>query len=192
MKIGTIATAGMIALGLTGCNRGGDGNATGTANIAAANSQAAGLPVPPSRPKAGTAPPALQVDAQGVVNNCISPADQQRPIAEFDANQRRDIVSCLNAAAAQQLNQRLPLQIDEVTRLDRIATAGPLLTYHYSVSRRLAQLPAGIGEQLGVQARSTVCGRQDMRQTLELGGAYAYRWVDADGEVINEVRIDAC
>jgi hypothetical protein len=31
-----------------------------------------------------------------------------------------------------------------------------------------------------------------MRQTLQMGGAYAYRWVDNQGTLIHQMRIDAC
>lgn len=193
MRISTVTAACVAALALAGCNRGGPAN-NQTIVLPPANGTAA-LPAPGPRP--GPAPEtgatkSLPMDAQGVVDRCISQADQQRPIAQFDANQRRQIVSCLNAEAARQLNPQLPVQVDALTRLDRISSDGPLLTYHYSVSRRVAQLPAGIGPQLASNTRTTVCGRPDMRQTLELGGAYAYRWTDSAGAVIQEVRIDAC
>ena len=192
MRIVMMTATCVAALALAGCNRGGPAN-----NQAASGPPAngvAGLPTPGPRPTQGSTATttSLPVDAQGVVNTCISQADQARPIAEFDANQRRQIVSCLNAEAARQLNPQLPVQVDPLTRLDRISTEGPLLTYHYTVSRRVAQLPAGVGPQLASSTRMTVCARPDMRQTLELGGAYAYRWVDPDGAVIQEVRIDSC
>jgi hypothetical protein len=193
MKISTLMAACVAALALAGCNRGGPAN-NQTLMPPPANG-ATGLPTPGPRPGPTTeadGTKSLPMDAQGVVNTCISQADQARPIAQFDANQRRQIVSCLNAEAARQLNPQLPVQVDALTRLDRISTDGPLLTYHYSVSRSVAQLPAGIGAQLASNTRTTVCGRPDMRQTLELGGSYAYRWTDSAGAVIQEVRIDAC
>lgn len=193
MTTGTMTAACVAALALAGCSRGGPANNQSVAPPL--SNGMSGLPTPGPRP--GTVPDTettknLPMDAQAVVNTCISQADQQRPIAQFDANQRRQIVSCLNVEAARQLNPQLPVQVDALTRLDRISTDGPLLTYHYSVARRTAQLPAGIGPQLASNTRMTVCGRADMRQTLELGGAYAYRWTDSAGAVIQEVRIDAC
>lgn len=191
MRILPMTAACVAVLALAGCNRGGPANNQAAAPAPA--NGAAGLPTPRPRPgQDAGATKNLPMDAQGVVNTCISQADQQRPIAEFDANQRRQIVSCLNAEAARQLNPQLPVQVDALTRLDRISTDGPLLTYHYSVSRRVSQLPAGLGPQLASNTRMTVCGRADMRQTLQLGGSYAYRWVDSDGAVIQEVRIDSC
>jgi hypothetical protein len=185
-------TAACVAA-LAACSRGGPAS-NQTAVLPPANG-AAGLPAPGPRPgptpETGTTK-SLPMNAEGIVNSCISQADQQRQIAQFDANQRRRIVSCLHAEAARQLNAQLPVQVDALTRLDRISADGPLLTHHYSVSRRVAQLPAGLGPRLASNARMTVCGRTDMRLTLELGGAYAYRWTDSAGAVIQEVRIDAC
>ena len=192
MRIMTMTAACVAALALAGCNRSGPGNNQAAIGVPPANSST-GLPTPGPRPGTDSASTkSLPVDAQSVVNSCISQADQARPIAQFDASQRRQIVSCLNAEAARQLNPQLPVQVDALTRLDRISTDGPLLTYHYTVSRTVSQLPAGIGPQLASNTRMTVCARPDMRQTLQLGGSYAYRWTDSNGAVIQEVRIDSC
>jgi hypothetical protein len=189
-----VASTGLIALALTGCNKG------GPANQVAANTnmtQPTGLPTPPARPggpgntgTTQTGPAGLQVDPTAMVNNCISPADQQRPLADITPEQRRTVVACINAAAVQQINGQLPRQIDQVTRLDRVTSEGTLLTYQYTVTA--PNLPPNIGTQLQAMTRTTVCGQPQMRQTLELGGAYAYRWVDANGREIATARVDAC
>ena len=181
MKIWMVATAGTIALALAGCNRGSD------------NNQAAGLPTPPSRPSTnGTGPAGLRVDPTQMANACLSPEDQRRPIADISPEQRRQIVACINAAAVQQINGQLPRQIDAATRLDRITAEGTLLTYFYTITRPPAELPPNLAQQLETLTRRSVCAQPQMRQTLELGGAYAYRWVDNSGTEIQSVRVDAC
>lgn len=137
-------------------------------------------------------PTGLQVNAQSAAGDCLSPADQARPAAEFSPEQRRQIVGCVNAAMARQVNAQLPQQIDPLTRLDRISTDGPLLTYHYSILRPASELPPQIGPQLETQTRRMVCAQPQMRQTLGLGGSYAYRWVDNQGTLVHQLRIDAC
>lgn len=192
MKIWMVATAGVLALALAGCNKG------GTDNQAAANGttgNSTGLPTPPTRTGDATTngqagPAGLRVDPTAMVNNCISPADQQRPLADISTEQRRTVVACINAAAVQQLNTQLPRQIDAATRLDRVRSEGTLLTYEYTITQR--NLPANVASQLQGLTRTTVCGQPQMRQTLELGGAYAYRWVDPDGQLIAEARVDNC
>lgn len=191
MKIWMVATAGILAVAVAGCNKGGANNQA-AANGATTNNAQTGLQTPPPRPDqtGQTGPAGLRVDPTGAVNNCISPADQQRPIAQISPEQRRTVVACINAAAAQQVNAQLPRQIDAVTRLDRVRSEGTLLTYEYTITRR--DLPANLAQQIPGMTRTTVCGQPQMRQTLELGGSYAYRYVDADGQLIAEARVDAC
>ena len=197
MKKSMIAGAALTMLALAGCNRDGGANqaAPGT------NGQSAGLPVPPTRPAQPTPPPTtprsnnpagLNVDVVSATNTCISPEDQQRPITAISAEQRRAVVACLNAVAVRQIEGQLPRQIDSATRLDRITAEGVLLTYHYTITQPRNQLPPNAAELLSQMAQRNVCAQQAMRQTLMLGGAYAYRWVDTSGAEIQRVRIDAC
>ena len=104
----------------------------------------------------------------------------------------RAVVACLNAVAVRQIEGQLPRQIDSATRLDRITAEGVLLTYHYTITSPRNQLPPNADQLLGDMARRNVCAQQAMRQTLMLGGAYAYRWVDTNGGMIGQVRVDAC
>lgn len=175
MKSGTILTAGVALLALAACSKRNDAPAA-TTDANGVTTGAAGL----------------QVNAVGAATACLSPADMQRPPSAFTAEQRRQIVGCINTAAARQVNAQLPKQIDEITRLDSLSTEGPLLTYHYTILRPASSLPAGAGERLATMTRTMVCGQAQMRQTLQMGGSYAYRWVDNQGALIHEVRIDAC
>jgi hypothetical protein len=175
MKSGTILTAGVALLALAACSKRNDAPTT-TTDANGVTTGAAGL----------------QVNAVGAATSCLSPADMQRPPSDFTVEQRRQIVGCINTAAARQVNAQLPKQIDEITRLDSISTEGPLLTYHYTILRPVSSLPAGAAERLGTMTRTMVCGQAQMRQTLQLGGSYAYRWVDNQGALIHEIRIDAC
>lgn len=176
MKSGTILTAGVALLALAACSKRND-------TPAAATTDANGVT---------TGPAGLQVNAVGAATSCVSPADMNRPPSDFTLEQRRQIVGCINTAAARQVNAQLPKQIDEITRLDSISTEGPLLTYHYTILRPVASLPPGSGERLASMTRTMVCGQAQMRQTLQLGGSYAYRWVDNAGVLIHEMRVDAC
>jgi len=169
----TILTAGVALLALVACSKGDD---TGTTTNNGVTTGAAGL----------------QVNAIGAASACLSPSDVNRPPEDFTPEQRRTIVGCINTAAARQVNAQLPRQIDQITRLDRLSTEGPLLTYHYTIQRAASSLPAGAAQQLGTMTRTMVCNQAQMRQTLQLGGSYAYRWVDNQGVLIHEIRIDAC
>lgn len=174
MKSRIILTAGVALLALAACSN--RNAATTTTSSNGVTTGAAGL----------------QVNAVGAATSCLSPGDMTRSPESFSPDQRRQIVGCINTAAARQVNAQLPKQIDEITRLDNLTTEGPLLTYHYTILRAASSLPAGAGERLGTMTRTMVCGQPQMRQTLQLGGAYAYRWVDNQGVLIHEIRIDAC
>lgn len=134
----------------------------------------------------------LRVDSDQAVGVCLTPAQARQSPESFTLAQRRRIVACIDAEAARQLNAQLPRQIDDVTRLDRITTSGPLLTYHYSVSRRVAELPANIIPAMEQSTRAHVCAQQTMVRTLALGGSYGYRWVDPDGREIHQLTITSC
>ena len=134
----------------------------------------------------------LQVNAIGAATSCIAPEDMNRPIQEFSQEQRRQLVACMNTATARQINAQLPKQLDEYTRLDRLSTEGPLMTYHYTVLRTPAGLPGNLGTQLEASTRRLTCANPQAVQTLQFGGSYAFRWVDDQGALIHETRIDAC
>ena len=173
MKSRIILTAGVALLALAACSKRNDTTTTSSNGV---TTGAAGL----------------QVNAVGAATACLSPSDMNRPPSDFTVEQRRQIVGCINTAAARQVNAQLPKQIDEITRLDSLSTEGPLLTYHYTIQRAASSLPPGSGERLASMTRTMVCGQPQMRQTLQLGGSYAYRWVDNAGVLIHELRIDNC
>lgn len=139
-------------------------------------------------------PPRLSVnvDAEQAVSACVPAADRNRPLADISLAQRRRIVGCVFGNTARQINSQLPTQVDDITRLDRISVSGAVLTYHYTIARRLADLPANVRELAEQSTRAKACTDANMRQTLQMGGAYAYHWVDSEGRQIHRFRIDAC
>ncbi len=141
---------------------------------------------------AQTPTPPVNVDANRAVTACLTPSQQRRPISDFSAEQRRRLVACIFADTSRQINAQLPVQVDELTRLDRTTTSGPLLTYHYRVARRRAELPDNVAELLEQGTRSNVCGQSNMVQTMGLGGIYGYRWIDSAGAPIHQLQISRC
>jgi hypothetical protein len=142
--------------------------------------------------QAASASPRASVDNQQVLDACVSPADQHRAPQDFSPAQHLQIIACLTAAAARQLNAGLPRQVDEVTRLDQVTAAGTELTYHYSISRAAADLPADVGARLESATRAYVCAQPSMVSTMRMGGAYVYRWADSAGQLIHQMRIAGC
>ena len=134
----------------------------------------------------------VHIDSAQALNACMSPEEQRRPEAQFSAAQKRRIVACINADAARQANAQLPAQVDEITRLVRMTSSGPTLTYHYTIARRLAEMPANVRDLIETATRAYVCGQQNMVHTMQMGGVYAYRWLDPDGRLIDQIQITGC
>ena len=136
--------------------------------------------------------PPVNIDTAQAVNACMSPAEQRRPLNQTTPAQRRRVIACVNAAAARQANAQLPAQVDEMTRLDRITAVGMVLTYHATITRAKAELPANAGQMLESSTRANVCAQPNMVQTMQMGGIYGYRWVDRNGVLIHQIRITGC
>jgi hypothetical protein len=134
----------------------------------------------------------IQLNTTSAIGGCLSPEDARRPPSAFPPEQRRQIVACFNSQTADQLNPQLPRQVDQITRLDRLSADGPVLTYYYTVSRSAASLGPTAGQQIEAGIRRMACSQAPIRQTIEMGGAYAYRYVDNQGASIHAFRIDAC
>ena len=175
-----------VALGLAGCTGGGAGN-----NGAAADAAKASASAKAARP-AREAPPTLALDRQRLVDTCIPRTDRDRPIGQLGAARRRALNLCLNTETARQLGARLPIRIDSRTMLDRVTVDGPALVYRYRVDKRLAELPAGAADRIEAHTRRSACAGEDVQQTIALGGAQVYQWVDREQATIREVRVDRC
>ena len=134
----------------------------------------------------------IQLNATTAIGSCVSPADAQRPASSFTPEQRLQIVSCFNTQTADQLNPQLPRQIDQITRLDRITAEGPLLSYFYTVSSPAAALGPNAAERIEAGTRQNVCTQPGVRQSLDMGRIYAYRYVDSQGQLIHSFRLTSC
>lgn len=183
MKARVILTAGAALLATAACSRGEERNGSSNPSQTVQFNQQTGVV---------TTKQGIQANGMSAAGNCLSPSDMQRPPSDFSPEQRREIVGCMNAALAAQINAQLPRQVDELTRLDRLSSEGPQLTYHYTVLRAASELPANSGQQLEASTRRQVCAQAPMRQTLEMGGAYAYRWVDNQGVLIHQISVSSC
>jgi hypothetical protein len=134
----------------------------------------------------------LKMDPQAATAACASPEVQAQDPHSLPLEQRQQIIGCINEQAARQIRPSLPLQIDPVTKLVAIDAEGAVLTYTNRVESARDQLPANVGELLERQVRTTACGSPQMRQTIELGGAYRWRWNDQSGHEIHSAQIDHC
>ncbi len=96
-------------------------------------------------------------------------------------------------AAANQINQKLPIMIDEETRMDR-ATVGPgaRTVYHNTFPRYTSRdIDANwLQTNLRPEVMRKVCDNKDMKKSLQYGGIYIYSYSGRDEVEITRFEID--
>ncbi len=88
---------------------------------------------------------------------------------------------------AREMNQKLPQQIDEVTRLDRVdAGPGKSYAYNYTVSIELSD-----AEKRQIQENITreVLAKAEMKPIFDAGVTVWYRYFDAKGAKVLEFSV---
>lgn len=104
----------------------------------------------------------------------------------------RRIVACANGITAEEMNRQLPVRVDEVTVLNRVAAEDTLFTYFSTIERAASQLSAEQRNAIAAGARAYVCAQSQMVATIRAGGAYRYVWSDPEGRPVTETRIASC
>jgi hypothetical protein len=196
MKAAKVLTLAAIALAIAGCERQPRSRANKTADAPPPLSQpsmpSSTAPGSSSAPQVTTGPGGLRIDTQGLIQECLNPADINRPLSEFSPEQRRALVVCGNRAAARQASSQMPLRVDALTTVTSIVAEDTTVIYNVRLDVDASTLPPGTVQRLEAGARSNACARADMRQTMAMGGAYAYVWTDRTGRQILSLRIDGC
>jgi hypothetical protein len=193
-----IMTAALVALAIAGCNRGERNSANETGNAQAGTAQTGMTPPPPpmaNGPATATGPAAgggLQIDSQALIRSCIDPADATRPLSSFTAEQKLALVICGNREAARQAMTQMPMRVDAATTVTSIVADGPTVIYNVRVNANAAEVPEAGKARIEAAARANACSRPDMRQTMSMGGAYAYSFTDRAGQPIAQFRIEGC
>ncbi len=196
MKAANVLSLAVIALAIAGCERQPRSGVNKMAEAPPPMSQpsmpSSTTPGTSSSPQVTTGPGGLRIDTQGLIQECLNPADVNRPLSEFTPEQRRALVVCGNRAAARQANAQMPLRVDALTTVTSIVAEDTTVIYNVRLDVDASTLPPGTAGRLEAGARSNACARPDMRQTMAMGGAYAYVWSDRTGRRILELRIDGC
>jgi hypothetical protein len=95
--------------------------------------------------------------------------------------------------AASQYNQRLPMMIDQDTRLDKVTVGpGPRAVYHYTFPRYTSRnIDINfLQENLEPDVVRKVCANADMKKSLQYGGIYVYAYYGNNGVEITRFEID--
>ena len=95
--------------------------------------------------------------------------------------------------AANQYNQRLPMMVDQDTRLDKATVGpGPRAVYHHTFPKYTSRdIDANwLQTNLRSEVMRKVCASADMKKSLQYGGIYVYAYSGSDGVEITRFEID--
>lgn len=95
--------------------------------------------------------------------------------------------------AARQYNTKLPMMVDNDTRLDSVTVGpGPRVNYHYTFPNYTSKdiEPNWLRENLLPEVKNKVCASKDMRLSLELGGIYVFSYAGSDGIGMDKFEFD--
>lgn len=176
---------GALVLILSACG-GGAGN-----NVAAQNEANEAAPAGNAANMAAEEA-VIPINEQQLLSTCVPANERELTIQQLPPARRAALNRCYNEETVRQLTPRVPIRIDSQTVIDQVRAEGQNLIYRYRIARRLATLPAGLAERLEADTRRHACAGEDVRNIVALGGAQIYRWIDGEGALIREVRIDSC
>lgn len=96
-----------------------------------------------------------------------------------------------------QLNQKMPINVDQSMRLDRVsAEPGRHFTYHYTViaDPTVGKMPIDFSKDVKPQLRSQLCSSADSQKFLKNGITVASQYQDAAGHPMGgaEVKPSDC
>ena len=142
---------------------------------------------------AGVAQPTnVQTDSAELVRRCVPAGMESRAMSELSAAQRETMMSCAQGEAARQLNAQTPILVDEISAVDAVTAEGTQLTYHMQVLVNLADVTDAQRAGVVQATRGNVCGLEQMRRTMAMGGSYRYIWTDRTGAEIARTVIAGC
>lgn len=134
----------------------------------------------------------FDTDTDAATSPCIEAHRDTLQSNSVTEAQWKEIIACVFANTAAQMDSQLPKKMDPITTLVSVSSNGPTFNYTYVLDVSMADVRQQNIESLQAATRKNACGDASMSQTIGLGGAYFYRWVDRSGTQITSMRIDAC
>ena len=95
--------------------------------------------------------------------------------------------------AATSVNQKLPMMVDQNTRLDKMTVGpGPRAVYHYTFPTYTSiDIDANLLQtNLKPEVTRKVCASDDMKKSIQYGGIYVFEYSGNDGIQITSFQID--
>lgn len=177
VRAGSSLAAAFALVLVAGCSGGGGGNGS-------TNETARRAPRDP--------PPGGPLNPQLILETCVPPAERATPARDLAPERRVAIRDCVHAETARQYAPHLPMRLSPRTVMEEARVEGPGLFFSYRTSERLADLRPDVGQGLETETRALACASPAFQEILVMGGMQTYRWIDRDGTLIREVRVDRC
>ena len=134
----------------------------------------------------------FDTDVEAATSDCVAPYGEAVESNTLSDAQWKEIIACVFANTAAQMDAQLPKKVDPITTLVSVSSNGPTYNYTYVLDVSMADVRQDNIDSLEAATRQNACSDPAMSQTIALGGAYFYRWVDRTGTRITSMRIDAC
>ncbi|NCP18914.1 MAG: hypothetical protein GW855_07130 [Erythrobacter sp.] len=134
----------------------------------------------------------FETDVEAATTGCIEPHRDAIESQSVGDAEWKQIITCVFANTAAQMDAQLPKKIDPITTLVSVSSNGATFNYTYVIDVATADFRQENIDSLEAAARQNACTDPSMTQTMELGGAYFYRWVDRTGTQITTLRIEGC
>lgn len=111
-------------------------------------------------------------------------------VESYQEGKQQGVIEKAVEMAAVEIRKQLPIQIDEITTLQTVMSAGKTLIYTYRLSRKKSDMDidyfiANKRENL----KSNVCQQKGMKSILDKGGNFTYSYLSSDGLYIGEITI---
>lgn len=98
------------------------------------------------------------------------------------------------AETAREMTRKLPMRVDEVTKLTAVTAAEETITYRYAVD--VAAAPGfdkwALSQQIGASVHGSLCSEPPTREAIALGATFIFRYFDRKGVEVAEAVISRC
>jgi hypothetical protein len=111
-------------------------------------------------------------------------------VESFYQGKEDGVVEKAMELAVHDLRNQLPMQVDEATTLQNVASVGNTFIYFYHLSYVQSEINVeNFHATMTPSLTSYVCQYQDMRRMMNMGVEYRYNHMSADGLLVDEITI---
>jgi 3-phosphoglycerate kinase len=113
-------------------------------------------------------------------------------VQSYEAGKMQGLVEKGQELAAVELRKQLPLQVDKLTTLQTVVSAGKMLIYRYEIATKKTEVDIGgfVSEMTEILKNNT-CQQKQMRASMNMNAKYKYMYFDTDGLLLADITISS-